>query len=152
MRLLCAVLLAAVTGAVSAADKPEDKAKEAAVAFLKAVKTKDADAVLKTTAAPFAYKDGDKVTVLKTADELKTWLKEKLPELKNADQVPTEVSAVHPFADVKDKIKDDEQRKAIEGIVGKDGFVAVVATPDGKQTPLLVRMAGGKAAVVGLGR
>lgn len=152
MRTLAAALLIAFAGALSAADKPEDKAKEAAVAFLKAVKSKDVDAVLKTAAAPFAYKDGDKVAVLKTDDELKKWLKEKLAEIPDADKVPTAVDAVHPFADLKSKITDEEQRKVIEGIVGKDGHVAVVATPDGKQVPLLVRTKDGKSVVVGLGR
>lgn len=152
MRTFAAALLIALAGTLSAADKPEDKAKEAAVAFLKAVKSKDVDAVLKTADAPFAYKDGDKVVVLKTTAELKAWLKEKVGEIPDADKVPTTVDAVHTFADLKDKIKDEEQRKVIEGVVGKDGHVAVVATPDGKQVPLLVRTKDGKAVVVGLGR
>lgn len=152
MRPLAAVLLVALAVPLSAADKNEDKAKEAAVAFLKAVKSKDVDAVLKVSAAPFAYKDGEKVAMLKDADALKSWLKEKLDEIKDADKVPTAVDAIHAFAAIKDKIKDADQKKAIEEVVGKDGYVAVVATPDGKQVPLLVRIKDGKAIVVGLGR
>ena len=53
MRLLAiATLIAFGASPVSAADKNEDKAKEAAVAFLKAVKSKDVDAVLKTRETP----------------------------------------------------------------------------------------------------
>lgn len=151
MRPLAVLLLAFVGSPVSAADKNEDKAKGAAVAFLKAVKSKDVDAVLKVSAAPFAYRDGDKVAVLKDADALKKWLKEKFDELKEPDKVPTELAAIHPFADIKDKIKDDDQRKLIEEVVGKDGFVAVVSA-DGKMIPILVRIKDDKAIVVGLGR
>lgn len=152
MRPFVAVLLVAFAGPVAAADKPEDKAREAAVAFLKAVKTKDADAVLKTAAAPFAYKDGETLAVLKDADALKKWLKEKLDEVKDADKILTEVQTVHSFADIKEKIKSAEQQKTIEEVVGKDGFVAIIATSDGKQVPILVRVKDGKALVVGLGR
>lgn len=151
MRPLAVVLLIAATATpVSAADKNEDKAKEAAVAFLKAVKSKDVDAVLKTTAAPFIYRD-DKLNVLKDTDALKKWLKDKLDEIKDADKVPTELASITTFADIKDKIKDTEQQKQIEEVVGKDGFVAFVSA-DGKMIPILVRIKDGKAAVVGMGR
>ena len=152
MRLLPVALLVAFAAApVSAADKNEDKAKEVAIAFLKAVKAKDADAVMKVSAVPFAYRDGDKVAVLKDADALKKWVKEKIDDVKDADKVPTELAAIHPFADVKEKIKDEEQRKTIEEVVGKDGFVAIVSA-DGKMVPILVRIKDGKVTVVGLGR
>jgi uncharacterized Ntn-hydrolase superfamily protein len=152
MRPLAAVVLIAFVGApVSAADKNEDKAKEAAIAFLKAVKSKDVDAVLKVSAAPFACRDGDKIAVLKDTDALKKWVKEKLDELKEPDKVPTELASISTFADIKEKIKDAEQQKTIEEVVGKDGFVAVVSA-DGKMVPILVRIKDGKATVVGLGR
>jgi uncharacterized Ntn-hydrolase superfamily protein len=152
MRPLAVVLLLAfAASSVSAADKNEDKAKEAAVAFLKAVKSKDVDAVLKVSAAPFAYRDGDKVVVLKDADALKKWLKERLDEVKDADKVPTELAMIQTFAEIKDKIKDEESRKTIEEVVGKDGFIAFVSA-DGKMVPILVRIKDNKAIVVGLGR
>lgn len=151
MRSLAVALLVVFAAPVSAADKNEDKAKAAAVAFLKAVKAKDADAVMKVTAAPFAYRDGEKVAVLKDAAALKTWVKEQLDNVKDADKVPTEVGAVHAFADIKEKIKDEEQRKQLEEVVGKDGFVCVVSA-DGKMIPILVKVKDGKATVVGLGR
>jgi hypothetical protein len=152
MRPLAAALLVAFAATPTlAADKNEDKAKETAVAFLKAVKAKDIDAILKVSAAPFAYRDGDNVAVLKDTDALRKWLKEKLDELKEPDKVPTEIAEVHAFADIKEKIKDEEQRKKLEEVVGKDGFVATVKA-DGKVIPILVRIKDGKATVVGLGR
>lgn len=152
MRLLAATLFVVFAASPTrAADKNEDKAKEAAVAFLKAVKAKDIEAILKISATPFAYRDGESVAVVKDTDALKKWLKEKLDEAKDADKIPTEVSAVHAFTDIKEKIKDEEQRKKLEEVVGKDGYVAVVMA-DGKMIPILVRIKDGKAAVVGLGR
>lgn len=151
MRALVVALLVAFAAPVSAADKNEDKAKEAAVAFLKAVKAKDADAVMKVSAAPFAYREGEKVAVLKDTDALKKWVKERLDSIKDAKDVPTEINMVLAFADIKEKIKDEEQRKQLEDVVGKDGFVAVVSA-DGKMVPILVRIKDGKATVVGLGR
>ncbi len=151
MRALVVALLVAFAAPVSAADKNEDKAKEAAVAFLKAVKAKDADAVMKVSAAPFAYREGEKVAVLKDTDALKKWVKERLDSIKDAKDVPTEINMVLAYADIKEKIKDEEQRKQLEDVVGKDGFVAVVSA-DGKMVPILVRIKDGKATVVGLGR
>ena len=151
MRPLAAALLLALAAPVPAADKNEDKARTAAVAFLKAVKTKDVEAVLKASAVPFAYRENDKVVVLKDADALKKWLKERLDEIQGADRVPTELAAIHPFADLREKIKDAEQRKTIEAVVGKDGFIAVVSA-DGKMIPILVRIKDDGATVVGLGR
>lgn len=151
MRSLAVALLVALAAPATAADKNEDKAKDAAAAFLKAVKAKDVDAVMKVSAAPFAYREGEKVAVLKDADALKKWVKARLDELKDPKDVPTEITAVHAFSEIKEKIKDEEQRKQIEEVVGKDGFVCVVSA-DGKMVPLLVRIKDGKAAVVGLGR
>lgn len=143
--------LVAFVAPVSAADKNEDKAKEAVTAFLKAVKAKDADAVMKVSAVPFGYKDGDNVAVIKETDALKKWVKERLAELKDPDKVPTETTAFHKFEDVKEKIKDEEQRKKVEELVGKDGFVAIIEA-DGKMIPILVRVKDGKAAIVGIGK
>src|SRR4051812_15769985 len=89
--------LVAFVAPVSAADKNEEKAKEAVTAFLKAVKAKDADAVMKVSAAPFAYKDGEDVTVLKDTDALKKWVKERLAEIGNTDKLPTEADQMHTF-------------------------------------------------------
>ena len=150
MRSLAVGLLFAFAAApASAADKNEDKAKEAAVAFLKAVKAKDADAVMKASAAPFAHREGGEIGVVKDEAELKKWIKGKLDEIKDADKVPTEVEKVVPFAELKAKLEADDQKK-VEEVVGKDGFVAMIEV-DGKMVVILVRIKDGKAKVVGIG-
>ena len=150
MRALAVGLLFAFAAApASAADKNEDKAKEAAVAFLKAVKAKDADAVMKASAAPFAHREGGEIGVLKDEASLKKWVKGKLDEIKDADKVPTEVEKVVPFAELKAKLEADDQKK-VEEVVGKDGFVAMIEF-DGKMVVILVRIKDGKAKVVGIG-
>lgn len=151
MRLFTAVLVAAFAAPLLAADKPEDKANEAAVALLKAVKAKDADAVMKLSAAPFLIREGDKPKVLKDTDALKAWVKERIDELKDTDKVPTEVTKVFAYADIKAKL-DTETVKVVEEVAGKDGYVAVVVA-DGNRVTILVRFGkDGKAKVVGLAR
>ena len=133
----------------AAADKPEDQAREAAVALLKAVKAKDADAVVKLADVPFLYRDGGLVAH-KEADALKKWVADKVQEVGDPDKVPTTVDEVLPFAAVKDKIKAAADRALAEEVMGKDGFLAVVATSDGKKVGISVRVRDGKARVVGL--
>jgi hypothetical protein len=153
MRSLTVVTLFAFAASPAlAADKDEDKAKEAAVAFLKAVKAKDADAVLKTAELPFlTMVDGSPMVFEKAAD-LKADLKAKLDTIKDADKVPTEIERIAPFADLKDKIKDEDRRKAVEKVMGDGGFVAFVKTADDKTVVILVRLKDGKAKVVGFGQ
>ena len=151
MRLLAVALFVAFAASPAvAADKNEDKAKEAGVAFLKAVKAKDVDAVMKLSAAPFAHREGGDIGVLKDEAELKKWIKEKLDEIKDADAVPTEFENFGPFADFKDKIPGEDDRKKVEDVVGKDGFVGSISA-DGKRFVMLVRVKDGKAKVVGIG-
>ena len=150
MRSLAVGLLFAFAAApASAADKNEDKAKEAAVAFLKAIKAKDVDAVMKASAAPFAHREGGDISVIKDEAELKKWVKGKLDEIKDADKVPTDVEKVVPFADLKAKLDADDQKK-VEEVVGKDGFVAMIEV-EGKMVVILIKMKDGKGKVVGIG-
>ena len=51
-------LLALVSSVTMAADKDADKAEEAALALLKALKAKDIDAVMKTVDTPFEFDFG----------------------------------------------------------------------------------------------
>lgn len=153
MRPLAALtVLALVLPLASAADKDEDKAKEAAVAFLKAVKTKDVDAVLKTTDLPFLVMADGKPKVFEKADEVKADLKEKLETIKDPDKVPTEVEKLTPFADLRDKVKDEDHRKAIEKVLGDGGIIAYTRSSDDKTVAILVRIKDGKAKVVGFGQ
>jgi len=152
MRLLAvAALLAFVAPTAFAEEKPEAKAKEAALALMKAVKAKDLDAIMKLSAAPFAYKEGDKPKVLKDEAAVKAWIKDRLEELQDTDKVPTTIDKLAPFADVKDMIKDADDRKLVEEVVGKDGFVAIVEA-DGRTVIILVKInKDGKAKIVGIG-
>ncbi|MFM8274501.1 MAG: hypothetical protein ACKODX_19520 [Gemmata sp.] len=151
MRTLAVTLVVALAVPASAADTNEDKARAAAVVFLKALKAKDLDAALKVCTAPFLYRDGDKPAVLQDETALKSWLKGRFDEVKNVDKVPTAVDTLTPFADLREKIKDEANRKTVEDVLGKDGFVAFI-TADGKMIPVLVRVKDGKALVVGLAR
>ncbi|MCI0700885.1 MAG: hypothetical protein L0241_07365, partial [Planctomycetia bacterium] len=125
---------------------------EAALAFLKAVKAKDVDAVMKVSAAPFVRYAEGAVEVLKDEAALKAWVKEKIGEIKNTDKIPTTIDKITPFAEIKDKIKDANDRKKIEEVVGKDGFVAFITSGDEKMIPILVRVKDGQAKIVGLAR
>lgn len=152
MRMLAvAVLFAFVASPARADDKAEAKAKDAAVALLKAIKAKDLDAIMKLSGAPFAYRGEDKKPkVLKETADVKAWVKERLDELKDADKVPTELDKITPFSELRDKIKDEEDRKTLDGVIGKDGFIAFVKTPDDKTVAILVAIKDGKAKIVGI--
>ena len=149
MRCLAIAIAFAFTSTTFAADKAEATAKEAAIAFLKAVKTKEADSVMKLCDVPFAYRDGG-ITAHKDADSLKKWIKEKLESLKDPDKVPTEISEMMPFATVKEKIKDASEKELAEQVMGKDGFLAVIMSDDSKKIGIAIRMKDGKPKIVGL--
>jgi hypothetical protein len=151
MRTLALVLaLGFVAPTARAGEKEEKLAKDAITAFLKAVKDKDADKVMKAVAAPFAHKDGGDVEVIDDEKKLKEWIKDRLAEI-DADKVPAEFDQFQPFDKVKDNIKNEDDRKKAERVVGKEGYAAVMSV-DGKNVVVLVRVKDGKAAVVGVGR
>lgn len=115
----------------------------------KSIKAKDADSLMKLLDVPFVYRDGG-LASHKDADALKAWLKMKLGELKDTERVPTAIDELMPFVAVKEKIKDATERALAEEVMGKDGFLAVVTTEDGKKVGIAVRLRGGKAKIVGL--
>ena len=155
MRTLAAALLVVFAASVAtAADKEKsdaDKAKDAAVAFLKAVNARDLDAVMKTVGTPFIYREDNKAAVVKDEAALKGWVKERLSALQDMDKVPLTVENVQPFAKTRDSIKDANDLKAFDEVMGKDGYVMVAKQAD-KLIPLYVRVKDGKALVVGYGR
>jgi hypothetical protein len=142
-------MLVVMSTTVVAADKPEDLAKTAALDLLKAIKAKDAEAVLKLMDTPFLYHEGSLATHKDKAD-LKTWVTNRLADLKDPDKVPSTIDEVVTFATIKEKIKDDAERTLAEEAVGKDGFVAMTSTGDGKKVVIPVRMRDGKARIVGI--
>jgi len=151
MRALSLVLaLGVAVPSVRADEKSEKLAKDAFGAFLKAVKEKDTDKVMKTVAAPFAHKDGGAVEVIEDEKKLKEWIKDRLGEI-DAEKVPAEFENFQPFEKVKENITDEDDRKKVEKVVGKEGYVATVSV-DGKTVVVVARVKDGKAAVVGVWR
>jgi len=154
MRLLAIALLVAFAAPpASAADKDEDKAKEAALAFLKAVKSKDIDAVMKTVDVPFLTAVEGKPKVFEKIEDLKTDLKAKLEMIKDADKVPNEIGEVLDIAAIRKKIegkKDEEIVKMVEKVLGEKGYAITLGKERG--AVVFVRIKGDKAIVVGLPR
>jgi hypothetical protein len=151
MRALAPAVLVAPAAPLSAADTNEDRAREAAGRFLKALKARDADATVRATGTPFVYRAGDKMVVITDEAVLKKWLKEKLDEIKDPDTVWTEVKSLYTFAESRDRIREKEQRATVERVMGKGGFAAVFSADD-KVIPILIRVTDGKARIVGVGR
>ena len=148
--LAIALTVALTTAPAPGADQDEDKAREVAVALLKAVQARDADAVMKLTAVPFTYRDGDKPRIIKDAADLKAWVKGRLGQLKDGDKVSTEVERITPFSALREKIPDAAVRRTLEEVIGKHGFMTYSKVSDGKQLVVIVRIQDGKAIVVGI--
>jgi hypothetical protein len=151
MRALAVTVLVALVAPLSAADKNEDRARAVAGQFLKALKARDADALMRAAGTPFVYRTGDKVVVITDEAALKKWLKEKLDEIKDTDSISTEVKSLYTFAEIKGKIRDREQQETVERVMGKGGFAAVFSADD-KVIPILIRVTDGRARIVGVGR
>src|SRR5215510_3558858 len=131
--LLVAAALAVAAPQVCAADKDEDKAKEVSLAFLKAFKAKDLDAVMKTVDVPFAWDSDGEAEIITKRDELKAKMKALL-ETEETDRIPTEVGTVADIPTVKKKLTSERAKKEfelVEKVVGKTGFVVMTAQ-DGK--------------------
>ena len=152
MRPLAVALLVALAAPVSAADKDEEKAKEATLAFLKAVKAKDLDAVLKTVDVPFIL-DGKAEPITKS-EELKDALKPFLEKVK-PEKVPTELGALldGPAFRKKFEGKEKEREKQltdVEKVLGKTGYVVMLVKDGQERGGILVRIKDGRAKVVGI--
>jgi len=149
--LIAALVLSAGAGTGLAADPPkaEDQAKAVVEQFVKAVKAKDLDAVLKVAAVPWLA-DGKRV--IKDADDLKSYVKEKLDGLTDPDRVPSDVLRVGRWEKFAGRAKlDAAEAKMADEVAGKEGLVVVLGR-DGKDGgAILVRVEGGKAKVVGVG-
>lgn len=154
MRLLAtAALLTFAVPSVSTETKPEAKAQETALELLRLLKNKDLDALAKLTSVPFAYKDGKERKVLKDEAAVKAWIKEHLDKAKDPSLLPTTLHKLVPFAEVKVNITDADDRKLLEEIVGKDGFVAIVGDAKSPNGVFFIRMTkDGEAKAVGAGR
>jgi Cu/Ag efflux protein CusF len=152
--LAAALLLALVSSTLAAADKDEDKAKEVAAAFMKAVKAKDIDAIMKTVDVPFLTDDKDGIKVIEKTEDLRADLKAKLEMIKDTEKIPTEVGNVLDLPALRKKIegkKDKEETlKQIEKVLGDKGYAVMIGKPGEERGGVLVRIKDGKAAVVGI--
>jgi hypothetical protein len=156
MRALVTLALVALsTSATPAADKDADKAKEVTQAFLKALKAKDIDALMKTVDVPFVTDHGtdasktiDKTAELKTA--MTKFVESAVPEKVAALEVGTvyDMGAFAKFA--KDKGAEEVAERA-EKLVGKTGYMVMLSGKDGKErSGVLVRIKDGKASIAGI--
>jgi hypothetical protein len=153
--LACAVL---VCGAGRAADdeKPQDKAKAAGVAFVKAFNARDVDAMMKVSDVPFYGSPKGKDTVFEKADDLKADLKRRVGSLPADFRLPETVAEVLTLDELLKKGKegakaDDPEVKMMRQVLGKDGYVVVLGAEKKRAGALLVAIKkDGKAKVVGM--
>lgn len=151
MRSLAVVLLAGCTFGLTsaAADTDEDQAKEVAVAFMKAVRAKDLDAIMKTVDYPFMLVVDRKVKLFNKTDDLKAELKMRLEGLKDPEKFPTEADQVIDGTAIRKKIeakKDADLKKSVEMVLGDKSYLVTFKGRGG----LFVRIKDGKAKVVGV--
>jgi ketosteroid isomerase-like protein len=156
MRLLAVGVLVALTAPIHAADKDEDKAKEAAAAFLKAVIAKDIDAVMKTVDVPFMFDMGsEKTKTINKSDELKDAMVEILKKADTNQLKLLEAGTVYDMVGIakyaKQNLKEAEAKRLIdqaEKLVGKSGCMVMIVVEKDKEEPgLLIRIKDGKALV-----
>ncbi|MBP3960749.1 hypothetical protein J8F10_36470 [Gemmata sp. G18] len=154
MRPLAVALLVALAVPVSAADKDEENVKDVSLAFLKAVKAKDLDAVLKTVDVPFIL-DGKAEPITKS-EELKDALKPFLEKVE-PERVPTELGTLLDSTAFRKKFEDrglnkerEKQLADIETVLGKTGYVVMIVRDGKERGGLLVRIKDGRAKVVGV--
>ena len=152
-RVVAVLALTTVFGtAASAADKNEDKARDVATAFAKAVKMKDADAAAKLAAAPFLVDRGNDADLYEKVADVKAELK-KVFDRVEPGRVPTEVKTVFPAERVGAEFKDKNRRERIEAAIGKDGYAVLLVLEQGKGQigfVVLVAPRGGEMKVVGM--
>ena len=136
----------------SGADKEEEKARETAVAFLKAVKAKDIDAVMKTVDVPFLFDVGGKSRLVTKSEDLRTMFKTFLGKV-TPGKVPTDVGTVHNWRVLRKMAEDAGETEtvgAIEKVLGKEGYAVAMGTKGKEIIGILVRIKDGKAVVVGV--
>lgn len=153
MRCLLALALFATTA--TAADTPEDKAKAAGLAFLKAAKARNLDDAANLCGTPFFVQKGDDVKLLDKADDVKAELKTGFDRPVNEETFPTDVVEIVPAAKVKEKYgakTKPETFALIEKALGKDGFVVVLGKYGKPRGGVMVALQDGKAKVVGVPR
>jgi hypothetical protein len=156
-RLLAGALLAAlVVSSAAAADKDEDKAKEAVLAFVKAVNARDVDAMMKLVDVPFVASSNGKNTVFEKAEDLKADFMRWVGSLPADAKFPDQVIEVLGFEARLEKLKkaglkgDEPEVKLARKVVGKNGYAVVLGNNGVTKGVFLVTIKDGKARVVAI--
>jgi hypothetical protein len=132
--------------------KTDTQAKEAVEEFFKAFKAKDIDGVIKTVDVPFCREGGKNI---KQRDDLKQFFNKAL-DLRDPskDSITVKLVTTLPKLEASEGKLTDDERKAVEEVLGKDHRVVRVEwdrVGEGKQKRLiLVRFQKGEAKVVGI--
>jgi hypothetical protein len=147
MLIGCLVLLLLAT--LLNADERDDQARKAVADFLRALKAKDLEGILKLVDVPW-FHDGQRV--VRSRDELKTIFQKLLDKQSFADVVQT-IKRIQPYANVSAQLEPSERALLDEVLEKDDRIVLLNVTKEGKQQEsvvLLVRTREGKTAIVGI--
>ena len=149
MRLLItAALLLLVAPQVAAADDDEEKVKEAAKGYLKALRSKDVDVVMKTVDLPFLYEWKSEPTAMPV--ELRKSFERFLKNIKT-EQLPTKIGRLVDMQGVR-KLFEQKTKQKAEDVVGENGFAVFLEREGQELGAILIRFKDGKAVVVGMPR
>jgi hypothetical protein len=149
MRLLTIVaLLLLVAPRVAAADDDEEKVKEAAKGYLKALRSKDVDVVMKTVDLPFLTEWKHEPIALPV--ELRKSFERFLKNIKT-EQLPTKIGRLVDMQGVR-KLFEQKTKQKAEDVVGEKGFAVFLEREGQELGAILIRFKDGKAVVVGMPR
>ena len=149
MRLLItAALLLLVIPWAAAADDDEEKVKKAAKGYLRALRSKDVDAVMKTVDLPFLYEWEREPTAMPV--ELRKSFERFLKNIKT-EQLPTDIGRLVDMQGVR-KLFEQKTKQKAEDVVGERGFAVFLEREGQELGPILIRLKDGKAVVVGMPR
>ena len=157
MRALFVCLLVVFAAPTHGADKDEDKAKEAAAAFLKALVAKDIDALMKTVDVPYMGDIGSaKPQMIYKSDELKDEMTTILKGVRTEVFGPLKVGTAYDMAAftkfAKENTKPEEVElliEQVEKVAGKSGYFVRLGEKN-KDSGLVIRIKDGKALVAGV--
>ncbi len=155
MRILAVSLFIVSAAPAFAADKDDDKAKQVATAFLKGLKEKDLDAMMKVADVPSIADIGPNPKTIEKREELKEAMAKLIETAKPEKVMALEVGKGYDMAGLAKYAKDngggEETEKFIaraEKFVGKDGRMVMLVRRNGKEgMGFLIRFRDGKALI-----
>jgi limonene-1,2-epoxide hydrolase len=123
-----------------------DAAKDAVMAFLKALRNEDMDAAMKFVAAPFVAEDAQ---IFATEAEVKAYLTDMCMQLPAAE-MPNEVLAILDY-DQSRAATESNVLKLRDAVLTKGDLLVATGRNGLSRGVLLVKANGGKPVVVGVG-